>query len=111
VSKGHVVTVLSEPPPQQLHPQGLLTYQTIEELVLKGTFSGAAVSQIEMMRPTVVGAKAYRNQVWSADKTNQWVEKCGRSPLEASGKGTERYHFEFGGSLFCRPEIAEDILV
>jgi hypothetical protein len=46
VSKGHVITVLSKPPPQKLHPQGLLTYQIIEELVLKGTFGGVCCGKL-----------------------------------------------------------------
>jgi hypothetical protein len=61
--KAPVVTVLPKPPPQKLHPQGLLTYQAIEEPVLKGTFGSAAISRIEMAHPTVVGAEAYRYQV------------------------------------------------
>lgn len=101
--KGHVVTVLSRPPPQKLHPQGLSTYQTIEEPVLKGTVGGATVSRIEMVHPTVVGAEAYRHQVWPVDETNQWVEKYGVSPLKKhQGKGTKRYYFEFGGSLLLK---------
>jgi hypothetical protein len=53
VPKGHVIAVLSRPAPQELHPQRLMTYQTIGELVLKGVFGGAAVSRIEVVRPTL----------------------------------------------------------
>jgi hypothetical protein len=73
--------------------------------VLKGTFSGTGVSQIEVMRPAVVGAKAYRCQVWSVDKTNQRVEKCGRSPLEASGKGAESTILSLEDRYFVDPRL------
>ena len=111
VPKGHVVTVLSRPPPQKLHPQGLSTYQTIEEPVLKGIFGGATVSRIEMVHPTVIGAETYRYQVWHIDETNQWIGKYGHNPLRKNMReGTKRYILGFWVSLFGTCERTEDIL-
>jgi hypothetical protein len=90
--KGCVVTVLCRPPPQKLNPEGLSTYQKIEEPFLKGLFGGAAVSRIDMVHPTVEGAETYRYQVWPIDETDQWIRRYGSNPLKKHvGKRTKRY--------------------
>jgi hypothetical protein len=90
--KGHVVTVLSRPPPQKFNPYGCSTYQSIEEPVLKGIFGGAAVLRIDMVHFTVVDAESYRYQVWPVDETHKWIENYGLNPLIKSyRRQTKRY--------------------
>lgn len=86
VPKGYVVTVLTRPPPQRLRPDGLTTYQSIEEPILKGCKGGASVSRIDMVHVTVVGAEHYRYQVWPVDDQRSWVARHGSSRL------LRRYH-------------------
>ena len=96
VPKGHIVTVLSRPPPQKLHPEGLTTYQSIEEPVLKGVFGDAPCLQIQMVHFTVVGAEKDRYQAWPVDETYKWVEKYGLDPVTRKHylKGTIRYVYK-----------------
>ncbi|EEH36701.1 hypothetical protein PAAG_07119 [Paracoccidioides lutzii Pb01] len=77
ISRGEKITVLSPPPPDRFHPDGLTNYQTIEEPVLKGAIGGVAVSRIEMVHPTVKGAEDFYYQVWPADETHLWIANFG----------------------------------
>ena len=75
--KGNVVTVVSRPPPQRLNPEGISTYQIIEEPILKGAYGGVPVSRIDMVHVGIEGAENYRYQVWPRDQKQLWVEKYG----------------------------------
>jgi hypothetical protein len=80
ISKGERVTVLAPPPPDQFHPDGATNYQAIEEPILKGSIEGSVVSRIEMVHPTVKGAKDFCYEVWPADETHLWNARFGMLP-------------------------------
>lgn len=81
ISEGKRITVLSPPPPERFHPSGLTNYQTIEEPILKGEVGGRAVSQIEMVHPTVREAENFHYQIWPVDETHTWIAKFGTLTL------------------------------
>jgi hypothetical protein len=56
ISRGERVTVLS-PPPDKFHLSGRTNYLAIEESIVKGLLGISMVSRIEMVYPTVKGAK------------------------------------------------------
>ncbi|EFR04884.1 hypothetical protein MGYG_07885 [Nannizzia gypsea CBS 118893] len=76
ISQGATVIVLTPPPPFKFHPSGRTNYQAIEEPILKGAF-GDAVSQIQMVHPTVKGAEHSSYQAWPLDKTCVWIANFG----------------------------------
>ena len=73
ISRGEKVTVLSPPPPERFHPSGQTNYQTIEEPIVKGLIGANAVSQIEMVHPSVKGAEDIFYQIWPVDNTTTWT--------------------------------------
>ncbi|KAK1623852.1 hypothetical protein BDP81DRAFT_303767, partial [Colletotrichum phormii] len=72
ISQGSFTTVLTPPPPERFHPDGLTNWQDIEELVLKGRLGTPTSCRIFLAHPTVQGAEDFRYQIWPLDSTDQW---------------------------------------
>ncbi|EXF73568.1 hypothetical protein CFIO01_02860 [Colletotrichum fioriniae PJ7] len=74
ISQGSFTTVLTPPPPERFHPDGLTNYQDIEEPVLKGRLGTPTSCRIFLAHPTVHGAQDFRYQIWPVDFTDQWFD-------------------------------------
>ncbi|EME43622.1 hypothetical protein DOTSEDRAFT_45490 [Dothistroma septosporum NZE10] len=72
--KGHVVTLVTRPPPQRLHPLGSTTYQLLELPALKRDIYGLSASRIDVVHITVRGAENYAYQFWPIDEKHHWIE-------------------------------------
>ncbi|OHE98326.1 hypothetical protein CORC01_06322 [Colletotrichum orchidophilum] len=81
ISKGSRTTVLTPPPPERFHPDGLTNYQDIEEPVLKGRLGTPTFCRIFLVHPTVQAAQDYRYQVWPVDCTDLWLTTFGNNAI------------------------------
>jgi hypothetical protein len=77
ISKGDVVTVLTQPPPARFHPSGTTSFQVIEEPIVKGKLGNRAVRRIDVVHPTVPGASRMLYQLWPKDQCSEWVSAFG----------------------------------
>ncbi|KAI3555540.1 hypothetical protein CABS03_04068 [Colletotrichum abscissum] len=75
ISQGSYTTVLTPPPPERFHPDGLTNWQDIEEPVLKGRLGTPTSCAILLVHPAVQEAQSFRYQVWPIDYTDKWLEK------------------------------------
>ncbi|KXH59835.1 hypothetical protein CSAL01_08472 [Colletotrichum salicis] len=75
ISQGLFTTVLTPPPPERLHPDGLTNWQDTEEPVLKGRLGTPTSCGILLVHSNVQGAQNFRYQVWPLDYTDQWLNK------------------------------------
>jgi len=73
--KGHVITLLTKPPPARFNPTGQTTYQQLEEPILKGSQGGESVLRIEIVHFTVMGLEGIRYQAWPLDEVDTWIER------------------------------------
>jgi hypothetical protein len=73
------VTVLSQPPPENLNPNCHTNYQLIEEPILTGVIGGHSIRCIEMAHPTIREADTFIYQSWPVDRTEDWLEKFSHS--------------------------------
>ncbi|KAK7458449.1 hypothetical protein Landi51_01272 [Colletotrichum acutatum] len=73
ISRGSFTTVLTPPPPERFHPDGLTNWQDIEEPVLKGRLGTPTSCQIFLVHPTVQEARDFKYQVWPVDSTDLWL--------------------------------------
>ncbi|KAI5362549.1 hypothetical protein Slin15195_G062050 [Septoria linicola] len=72
--KGHIVTLITRPPPQRFNPSGCSTYQQLEQPALQRDVSGLAVSSIEIVHFTVEGAQNSAYQYWPEDQEVRWTQ-------------------------------------
>ncbi|KAK1470213.1 hypothetical protein CCUS01_06598 [Colletotrichum cuscutae] len=75
ISQGSYTTVLTPPPPERFHPDGLTNWQDIEEPVLKGRLGTPTSCAILLVHPAVQEAQNFRYQVWPVDYTDKWLKK------------------------------------
>lgn len=75
ISQGSYTTVLTPPPPERFHPDGLTNWQDIEEPVLKGRLGTPTSCAILLVHPAVQEARNFRYQVWPVDYTDKWLNK------------------------------------
>jgi hypothetical protein len=94
--KGHMITVLTMPPPVRFNPTGQSTYQELEEPVLKGRQGGGSVLKIEIVHLTVIGLEDVRYQLWPSDEVGDWIRiskaflPLGQHRRLSSGTWTQR---------------------
>ncbi|KAF4783257.1 hypothetical protein HER10_EVM0007921 [Colletotrichum scovillei] len=75
ISQGSYTTVLTPPPPERFHPDGLTNWQDIEEPVLKGRLGTPTSCAILLVHPAVQEAQNFRYQVWPVDYTDEWLKR------------------------------------
>jgi len=75
VPKSHKITVLTRSSPNTFNPEGLSTFQMVEESILKGLDDDDLVSRIDLIHVTVADAKDFRYQIWSKNETHMWDEQ------------------------------------
>ena len=80
ITKGDVVTILSQPPPQRFHPAGRTSLQLIEGPILTGKAGNEPVGRIELVHPTVPGASEFFYEFWPHDDARRWVSVFGNMP-------------------------------
>ncbi|KXH49514.1 hypothetical protein CSIM01_03802 [Colletotrichum simmondsii] len=83
ISQGSYTTVLTPPPPERFHPDGLTNWQDIEEPVLKGRLGTPTSCAILLVHPAVQEAQNFRYQVWPVDYTDEWFKrfKVNQAPI------------------------------
>lgn len=83
ISKGDMVTLLTNPPPQRFHPSGSTSFQLIEEPIITGRLGNRAVHTMHAVHPTVPEASDFSYQCWPCDHSASWLSVFGSSRQEA----------------------------